>query len=511
MDIERARKLLEQVRALLAEEGESQSVAATDWDSLLFSETVQAAPRLSEAIWALKADTHYATDLYQDLFCYLWQQGPLIRRREQMRPSRWANWTVLATLDDEDGVQALRRACRHDAMATAETLVTLSEAIRAWIKRVDPDPKAELAEAAYQLGTALAEADGFEGGFEGTDSPGGGPGGPSVEEAVAGLEAALEAYEAASGTDAPQAGPVDTASLRAGLDRAVADAGARVGELAAARSAYGLDTAGVEHLPLGEQVRLGEKIAGTRLSDFHHLLGRLLGAAAGPDVLRAQTRPKGVRLSADVAELLPVELAAMAVPGLQLDFLTRLADEELLTYARTGPKQRGPLVVLVDESASMNMPGGLDEYGRPVARLVWAKALTLALARQMRAESRPLRIVSFASGNQQQVFADDAESLIDFACHHFNGNTAFEAALRTAAELLVEDEAADLVFITDDDRDAPSKLWQERWRERSARWRTVGISVGVRGGSALHAICDEVIAVQDLLDPATFARAVALI
>ncbi len=509
VSIEDARALWESVQHLLAEEGEFQAVMATAWDSMLFDEAVQAAPRLAEVVWAVQQCTHYATDLYRDLFCYFWQASPLVRARGQMRPSRWANWVVVATLADDDEVQRLRRACRHDAMATAATLVALSESIRGWIKSVDPDPKAELAEAAYELGTRIAEA-AAQGAADAQAQDGDADEGEGdgLGEAMAQVEAAL----AKLGEDAPEAGVPDLAALRRGLGESLRSAHEQLQGLAAARSAFGLGSGEAEHIPLGDQVRLGEKLATTRLADFHRLLGRLLGAAAaGPQVSEARSRPKGVRLSGDVTRLLAGELAVLAAPGLQLDFLTRLADEELLSAAHVAPPARGPLVVVVDESASMNEPGGRDERGHVVTRLVWAKALTLALAKQMRAQGRAMQVVSFASFDQQRVWADDPESLLDFASHHFDGNTAIESALDVATGILVDEPAADVVVITDDDRAAPPAAWVRQWGARAVRWRTVGVSVGVPKGRMLRAVCDETVMVEDFFDTEVFARVVALV
>jgi uncharacterized protein with von Willebrand factor type A (vWA) domain len=275
----------------------------------------------------------------------------------------------------------------------------------------------------------------------------------------------------------------------------------------------------VEHLSMAEQVRLGELLSNHELVQWLDLLGLMLNASASPAVVPARERPHGVRLSDDVAEMVASEIALSQHAVLRLDHLARLADGELLTRDFSESQARGPVVLLVDESGSMASDGPKDPSGRPVPRKVWAKAFALAVAQRMRVEGRPLRIISFSSANQQQLWLDTPQDLLAFGSSFQNGMTAFEPALDLAVRVVEEmsnsshfpsgkKASAAIVLVTDDDRAKPNEKWLAQWAESSAGWQKVGVSVGVDTGSALRSICDETTSVKDFIDPAIVSRLV---
>ncbi len=62
---------------------------------------------------------------------------------------------------------------------------------------------------------------------------------------------------------------------------------------------------------------------------------------------------------ADLARALPVELARLTDPRRRLDFFRSLAERQVLEYQLGGSDRlgRGPLVVLLDKSSSMDDRG----------------------------------------------------------------------------------------------------------------------------------------------------------
>ena len=60
----------------------------------------------------------------------------------------------------------------------------------------------------------------------------------------------------------------------------------------------------------------------------------------------------GVEPNGDIGRLLPVELAKLAVPELELDTLRRLVERQTLCreYQSVEPAARGPIIVAIDES-----------------------------------------------------------------------------------------------------------------------------------------------------------------
>lgn len=498
--VDRARALLAQVAHLLDEPGEANVVEASRFDGVLFDEAVAASPRLVDAMWDLQRTTSYAQDLYRDLFAAFYQGSPRLRPHEEVKRSRWANEKVLRMNETLESTVELRFFTVHDAIQTANVLVKLAPTIQWWMSQITPDPLLQVFELGWKLEAALDA---------------GAPAAALNAIADALEEAAQEAQE----SDPEAHGRGQGQGLRTQMSNDLAQAKEQAGELAAGRSAFGMQPGRLEHLSMAEQVHLGEMLSGHELTEWLDLLGLMLNASASPAVVPARERPHGVRLSDDVAEMLASEIALSQHPVLRLDFLSRLADGELLTRDWQGSSAKGPVVILVDESGSMSAPGPKDARGRVVPRKIWAKAFTLAVAQRMRSEGRPLRIISFSSHNQQQVWSDSPADLLAFGSSFQAGMTAFEPALDLAIEQVQEMSncahfpsgqkvSAAIVMVTDDDRAKPNKEWLAHWGEVSEGWQKVGVSVGVDTGKALRSICDETTSVSDFLDPSIVSRLV---
>jgi len=125
-------------------------------------------------------------------------------------------------------------------------------------------------------------------------------------------------------------------------------------------------------------------------------------------------------------------------------------------------KTRGPLVLALDESASMH-DGGIGaswgangrRTGTYAGRNTWAKACAVALTRIAWSENRPVRCVHFGYGTVvQEVPRDDTKALFEMARSFLSGGTSFGSALKQSREVVGDLEAdgfagADIVLITD--------------------------------------------------------------
>lgn len=97
----------------------------------------------------------------------------------------------------------------------------------------------------------------------------------------------------------------------------------------------------------------------------------------------------GVTLDGDPGRLLPHELVQLDDPDLELDVMRRIVERQAMCRDFRGiePKARGPIVVVVDESGSMD--------GDPIYT---AKAMALALAWVARNQKRWYCLVGFSGG-----------------------------------------------------------------------------------------------------------------
>jgi len=164
----------------------------------------------------------------------------------------------------------------------------------------------------------------------------------------------------------------------------------------------------------------------------------------------AQTRkrrPPGYVVDLELGDnlrlLVPAEIAKLGDALRELDFLARLAQKQLLQYKLEGIENdgNGPIVICIDESASMQGP-----------KNVWAKAIALAIAKACEEEKRDFVVIHFGSTTEIKVsryYAGKKQSLLPIAKHFFGGGTNFDRPIEEALKEVGKDRRADIVFITD--------------------------------------------------------------
>ena len=200
----------------------------------------------------------------------------------------------------------------------------------------------------------------------------------------------------------------------------------------------------------------------------------------------------------DLGRLLPAELARLAGGKLQrLALVKDLLDRQALQYRLEGveSKGRGPIVMLLDESGSME--GDRD---------TWCKAIFLALLEIARRQNRVCALVHFSSRVDKvdvlrpgQYTPADVMGAVEYFA---NGGTSFWPALDAAANLIRTEgglRKADMVMVTDglagDDAEA-----LQRWLGVKAELavQCYGMAVGMGVTDQLRAITDEAVSLQDL-------------
>ena len=201
---------------------------------------------------------------------------------------------------------------------------------------------------------------------------------------------------------------------------------------------------------------------------------------------------------ADLARTLPSELALLRHRTTRLEFMRRYIERTTLTYQLQGTEQkgRGPMVVCVDTSGSMQ--GAPD---------TWAKALAIALVQQAMEDGRHAAVLTFDSYlratyefNPKQGLTIDqlAQLLDDFS----GGGTSFQAPLNQARALIDQPgewERADVVLVTDGECGVDDD-WLEDWngwREENGV-KAFALLVGRAIRYWQEDLVDEVVKIEDL-------------
>ncbi|MCL4755660.1 MAG: VWA domain-containing protein [Myxococcales bacterium] len=245
--------------------------------------------------------------------------------------------------------------------------------------------------------------------------------------------------------------------------------------------------------PIGARLDPGSIVARAEHLEVARDLAQRLGrpdsrSAAEPHRL-GTLPPSRLALGSELRGVIPAELALLARATTRPLFLERLASEKLAVVerrTRTVRHTRGPLIVLLDVSGSMAGEPELD-----------AKAIVLALARELRAEGRLLRVIQFSGASDQQTRDVQPNplglaNLVELLGQSFHGATDFDAALLSALTSLDTPSCrqADVVMVTDGkgrfSRASADAVERVR-RERGVRFELVRVASACSGATGSFA------------------------
>jgi len=281
--------------------------------------------------------------------------------------------------------------------------------------------------------------------------------------------------------------------------QAVAGAASEVEEIRDAESAMGGMGAGGTgaKIPKDELRKRFQRIRNNQtLARICQLAGRYRRMAAAMQrrkVLHGQDDIVGVTLGDNVASLIPSELAQLADEDLELDTMRRIIESCAMVRDHRGVEKvaKGPIVVVVDESGSMD--------GEPVCQ---AKAYALAMYWIARHQRRWCCLVGF-SGSEEGNFLvlkpdeDKSIELMDWLEHFFGGGTDMDVPLKELPKRWHDQGTppgrTDIINITDAICNVPAKMASEfnEWKARvDARYNI--ILVGASDGGPLKSVADRI-------------------
>jgi uncharacterized protein with von Willebrand factor type A (vWA) domain len=206
----------------------------------------------------------------------------------------------------------------------------------------------------------------------------------------------------------------------------------------------------------------------------------------------------GVTLDGDLGKLLPVELAKLAIPELELDTLRRIVERQAMCRDSRGfePVAKGPLIVVVDESGSMQ--------GQKVHT---AKALALALAWVARHQKRWIALVAYSGSTGERLLALppgrwNELALMDWLCEFIGGGSHLDVPLRELPDYYRNMGAprgkTDLIVITDALCYVPEEVGERflAWKQE-VKARLISLVIDQEPGDLSH-LSDEAHRVKSL-------------
>ena len=243
-------------------------------------------------------------------------------------------------------------------------------------------------------------------------------------------------------------------------------------------------------------------------------LQRLGRAHKKCQVTPAIGRIKGITVGGDLDRLLPAELAGLrSANRLQrLSTLSKIMGKRAMQYEMQGEdsETRGPILVLLDESGSMQ--GDAEQ---------WSKAVALALLATATEQKRAWWLCGFSDRVTHQHLLRHGEAgtdtLLDALAMRASGGTAFDPPLNAALRVLTEKpelRKADIILVTDGEAplsDNVAAAVNQHRKEHGLHVYVIGIG-GIRT-KILSPIADAIYTVSggsQERDGATVAPVVAL-
>ena len=476
-----------------------------------FDRILRVEPGLQRVLEKARRLLPHPEALLMDLFSTLYKLNIVLRRPTEVAGSVQLNRRLVAAVVESDHVAGLRTQTQLDVAACRQILPRLADRVVRALTKGDRVVASELMDAAAAaederaLEDRLAELENLETLPEGTFDPDDGTDlKESLQKEIRRLKKKTE--EGARS----QAAVAD--SLPLDLDNEIQGQVRDLPEQLEALDTHArnLGLTGDGRVGAERRIALGEKLLNSRKLQ---LLAKLTGAfrevALESRKKRIQRAPQtlhAVRTGQDLAHLLPSELIGIRKHprGRHLEWLRRYAESELLQYDLRAPASRGPIVVCVDGSGSMQ---GSKE--------LWAKAVGLTLMEIARRERRRCLGLVFSAGHQ--LFEAEllgtarqggrpkvhTEEVLRFAEHFPGGGTSFVEPLTRAVEAVTEGRyrLGDVVFITDGEASVPESFIESLAPlKKKHRFKIRGILVdaGSHSERTLAQFCDDVRTVSDL-------------
>ena len=232
-----------------------------------------------------------------------------------------------------------------------------------------------------------------------------------------------------------------------------------------------------------------------RLKQIALLAGRFKRIAASKrrqKLKHGADETSDIEQGADLGRLLPSEFLQLTHRPRRLLLLKNLLERQAMQYQLIGnqPLGKGPLVVLLDKSGSMDGP-----------RDIWATALALALLDQAQRERRSFALVAFDYRVKFEAVVKPGEPLPEAALFTAcAGGTEIGVDVNRRLELIRQNQGAlrkaDLVLVTDGGSDAQMA---PKLREQAIELGVsiLGLGIGVER-EWLAPWCDDIQVVQDL-------------
>lgn len=451
---------------------------------------------------------------YEDMFYALDKANPRMRDANKVRPSHQVNHMVLDEAMDLKEYEEMRTYSTGDAIASALAAIAMEPELETLFDKAKQAEK--LAEELQQQMQAMqgleGEAADLEQMMQDMQNGEGSGAGMSegeregkaqdfqqqaalIEQQMNDLRDQMTQTQEELEAELKNLKPAIKAGMRKALKQAVNDAA----EADQAAQAWGLDPGTLMRLDPKQRLEMAKKVRTERFKRIAQLFGpmqRMAFAEQQRKTIHSNDEIYDIESGADLARILPVELLALEDETLELDFLRKYFEEQLLQYKMRGEEKLAKGGIIFCEDGSGSMAGECE---------IWAKAVGLTLLQLAKSQKRSFYGIHFGGPGKirQFDFRDPKnatfEEIIAFAETFFNGGTDFVTPLSKALDIIKEENTrfgaikSDVVFCTDGMCGVPP-AWLEEFKKEQERlaFRVYGVVIGGSPDSEpLASICDK--------------------
>lgn len=279
--------------------------------------------------------------------------------------------------------------------------------------------------------------------------------------------------------------------------KAASAASEEVGEWHDMKDAIGLGSKGDADKISTEELQKRFKMirSDKTLRRVMQLAGRYRRMAASMQrrkVFHGMDEAVGVTMGGDVSKLLPTEMSQLADEDFELLTMLRIVESSAMIRDFRGIEKvgKGPIVVVVDESGSMN--------GEPICQ---AKAYALAMYWIAKQQKRWCCLVGFSGSEDGNFLAippgeDKGTELLDWLVHFFGGGTAMDVPLlelpKRWKELGTPEGKTDIIQITDAECNVPKEIAESfnEWKvQHQAKFNVICVG---ESGDSLRCVADHI-------------------
>lgn len=408
-------------------------------------------------------------DIYLSLFKYHPQFVPI----DMMEGGYRLNQMILSRLAESSEWRTLREMCKLDALSSAigtHSLATKALEVIEEIKdefqemvnngQMQQNP-IDIINQAAQTGQSLAQAAGQAAGmqqFQEQLVANGQQPNQQVAESLQQTETLVETLEEQL-MDMTETLVDNAAAMENSLRKNILDMPAQINnaigevkEIQDTVEQWGMDPGSAVRVSVeGKRMAIEKMRRSPKLKKIGEMLGKLRQVANFEQKKKAKDGKLGIKsveTGNDMQSILPSERMLLCNDDTKPTFYQKYNEKQLLQYSRDSHKvkARGPMVVCVDTSGSMN---GSEE--------TWSKAVAVALLEIAQKQKRDFACILFDSDVDDVFIVEkgylDPMTIVGIAETFSGGGTSFEPPLQKALDLIQDSKfkKADITFITDGD------------------------------------------------------------